>query len=196
MSKRVVDDDQWSELLAEHEEPKDDPATDWSIPAYKRKEMADRDDEGFVPPGSKYDATDPANAETWEPDGFLDEGWAIGSMRHHLGSDPFELIQDLRELGHLKAEAECDLDALEDRLPRIKAEASAAARQKKGVTTEAHVRELRDRSDRIKEHLSEMDTCRRRVRRYEAQYWALKEEISMTQSAIYLLQSELKTLRS
>jgi hypothetical protein len=201
MGGPIVDDDQWGDLLPED---KDDdtppPPVDWSIPAGKRLEASGRKEEI----GRKYDAPkqgssscyDPTNAESWGDDRHLDPGWAMGSMRFHLGQDPFDLIEDLRELGELKAEAECDLSALEDALPRVKAEAAAAARKKKRVTTEAHVREMRDRSKSVKDHYAQIDTCRRRVKRLEAEYWALKEQIGMMNSSIYLLQSELRTLRS
>jgi len=133
---------------------------------------------------------DPETDMDWADE---EPGWMLNNLAFHLGQDPFEILEELRVVGRKRADAESTLEKLKDQTSAIKAHAAERARS--AEKTEAQIREERDQAKEVTEHMARIAKARKKYKRLETEYWALKQEVEMIQSSMYLLGSELKTLR-
>lgn len=113
------------------------------------------------------------------------EGSARELLSSHLGADPWERIETMREAGDRKAEAEGLAYQMEKERKALLARlASEYQGRAKGDLSEARAERLARADDRYQDHIEGTAAAMEKKERAQSEYWAIRSELEWDRAAV------------
>lgn len=114
-----------------------------------------------------------------------DEGSARELVASHLGSDPWERIERMREAGRAKAEAEGVAYQMErERKALLARLASEFQERAKGKLSEAKAERLARADDRYQKHIKGTAVAIEKREAAQSEYWAIRSELEWDRASL------------